>query len=86
MKIKKLLRKGTFAEMMPLVNETTIPNTNKKVSIDLEISTANTPLEKKGCYLVIKDAKGTKLHAIKISNKEAYKLKRSDIIFKHWRI
>ena len=86
MRIKKLLHKGTFEEMMPLVNDATLPNTNKKVHVDLEISTCTNALHKKGCYLAFKDAKGTKLYTIKISNKEAYKLKKSTVVYKHWRI
>lgn len=86
MNIKKLLSKGMFAEIMPLMNDATLPNTNKKVHMDLEISTCTNVLHKKGCNLVIKDAKGTKLHTIKISNKEAYKLKKSTVVYKHWRI
>lgn len=97
MRLKKLLGKNIGSIEMPICVNGNIPNSKKKIYIELDIANNILPSlypdkvkKENGCYLVFKSVKECHpnkivMHAIKISRKEAYKFMKSEVIFNKWR-
>ena len=96
MRLKKLLGKNIVSIEMPICVNGNIPNSKKKIYIELDIANNILPFlypdkakKENGCYLVFKSVKegypNKVIHAIKISRKEAYKFMKSEVIFNKWR-
>lgn len=82
MRVSKLLRKGISAQQTPIFGGHIYTEGEPEVSIGLHISKTNSMGEKRGSYLVIRTYKTDDTYKIKISNREAYKLLRSNLIYR----